>query len=256
LGAEIESLADQYTGSEPNIYPLIREFTRSISQSLEVMSAEISDQTNGAVNPKASEIIERNCRYAQLLLHNLLWFGVGVDLPQETVDVAGTLNTVRKIMASEIRERRDNEDDEAIDIRLEIQPNLPPVLGNRVNLQQIFMNLITNALEAMPTGGILTMRAFQKDTQVCAEVSDSGTGIAPQDLAKIFDLAFSTKQGRERGTGLHIVKSIVDKWDGAIKVVSELGLGTTFRVYLRSVDKILSLGETESHVIISRHINS
>ena len=257
LRHDLEMRSKQYQGPEPNVYRLVRGFIPDIIHELEGVRAEALTERGREISQKAREMIQRNCSYTQLLLHNLLWLGVGVESPQIAVDIEDTLKTVQKIMSSEIRQGCLDEDDadETIEVRIEIEPKILAVLGDPVSLKQVFMNLITNALEAMPGRGILTLRVYQTGRQVFVEISDTGGGIPVKDVAKIFDLAFSTKQGRERGVGLHIVKSIVEKWGGSIDVITELGLGTTFRVCLQSIDYLIPTQGKEYYAITPSHIN-
>lgn len=218
LTKDISVLAKQYNGFEPNITPLIKGFVAAISQMLDNLAIEAKNETN----EKTQKIILRNCKYAQLLLQNLLWLGAGIELPKEKVYVGDVLESVLELMRGEIR----------TEVRLDFQPDLPPVWANRVSLQQVFMNLITNAVEAMSKKGLLTLRTLQSGSEVYIEVGDTGSGISTENLERIFDLAFSTKEGHERGTGLYIVKSIIDKLGGKVKVKSESKIGTTFSICL------------------------
>ncbi len=235
LRDKITHLATEYTGPEPNIYPLVRKFISPLSRELDHINAEARANVHITPGERALTLIRRNCRYAQLLLQNLLWLGVGVDPPCEWVDVGDTLRSVLRILWSEIRV---DDDDEPITVEVDIDPDVVNVWGNRVSLQQVFMNLIINALEAMPGGGYLWLRVFQRGGGVYAEVSDTGSGIPPSQTQQVFDLAFSTKQGRERGTGLHIVKSIINRWGGTIDMTSTVGQGTTFRICLHNLNPI------------------
>ena len=106
---------------------------------------------------------------------------------------------------------------------------IPPVIGDREAVQEIFVNLLQNAIEAMPDGGTLTLRSFKEDHQVNVEVSDTGKGIPGEIREKIFDPFFSTRH-EGVGLGLSIVYRIVREHGGDIKVSSEEGKGSTFRV--------------------------
>jgi PAS domain S-box-containing protein len=136
-------------------------------------------------------------------------------------------------------------------IRIEKQfaDNLRPILGNPLQLHQALLNLCTNAGEAMPDGGRLTLAAhnFMVDAQfagmhsgadagphVLLEVSDTGVGIAPELRERIFEPFFTTKEmGRKNvGMGLSTALSIVKSHHGLILVKSEIGKGSTFQVYL------------------------
>jgi two-component system, NtrC family, sensor kinase len=112
---------------------------------------------------------------------------------------------------------------------------LPPVYGVKVQLVQVFVNLITNACHAMPLGaGRLTLEtAAFGDGRLTVRVIDSGKGITEDNLQRIFEPFFTTKgEGKGTGLGLSIVKNIVEQHRGSIHVHSEVGRGTTFEVVL------------------------
>jgi PAS domain S-box-containing protein len=112
-------------------------------------------------------------------------------------------------------------------------PSLPMVYANPGKLQQVFMNLIINARDAMPRGGELTIATDCEDSSVRVEVSDNGVGISPEHLSKIFDPFFTTKStSRGTGLGLAVTYGIIREHLGKIEVRSVLGRGTSFRVDL------------------------
>jgi signal transduction histidine kinase len=112
--------------------------------------------------------------------------------------------------------------------------HIPPIRGNLHNLEQVFLNLLLNAIQAMPNGGKITIGVREtEDGYVAIEVSDTGVGIKPEALEKIFDPFYTTKPaGRGTGLGLSIVYGIVKKHGGYVEVKSEVNVGTTFTVYL------------------------
>lgn len=116
----------------------------------------------------------------------------------------------------------------------EIDDNLPKINGNRQGLQQVFLNLITNAVQAMPRGGDLTIRASLEDTnRIRIQVQDTGRGISEEHLPHIFDPFFTTKDvGKGTGLGLSVSYGVVRKHGGKIGVKSKVGEGTTFTVVL------------------------
>jgi signal transduction histidine kinase len=124
-----------------------------------------------------------------------------------------------------------------VNVRREFDPDLPTIMANPGQLQQVFMNLIINAHHAMGEGGNLTVRTgMVPDDRVSIEISDTGCGIAPEDVNRIFDPFFTTKEeGKGTGLGLAVSRNIVDNHGGEIGVQSRLGLGTTFRVILPKV---------------------
>jgi signal transduction histidine kinase len=112
--------------------------------------------------------------------------------------------------------------------------NLPAVECIASQLNQVFMNLLVNAAQAIADHGTITIRTATDDRDwVCIAIGDTGAGIAPEHMAKIFDPLFTTKPvGQGTGLGLSLSYSIVSKHGGRIEVESEKGKGTTFRVWL------------------------
>lgn len=107
------------------------------------------------------------------------------------------------------------------------------VFGSVVGLNQIFMNLISNALDAMPNGGTLVVRAAREDGHVHLSIQDTGGGIPPNIADRIFEPFFTTKDvGSGTGLGLHIVKQEVGLHKGSIRVESDAGVGATFHITL------------------------
>jgi PAS domain S-box-containing protein len=123
-------------------------------------------------------------------------------------------------------------------VNLELAEELPPIHGNSGKLQQVFLNLLLNAKEAMPGGGRLRVITLfnRQDKYVAALVNDSGSGIAPEHLKRIYDPFFTTKNvprgGDRRGTGLGLSVSygIIQEHAGKIHVESSIGAGTTFHL--------------------------
>lgn len=113
-------------------------------------------------------------------------------------------------------------------VKTELQ-SVPPVKGDPEALQEVFVNLIQNALDAMPGGGELILRTYMDDGHAVVEVSDSGKGIPEEIREKIFDPFYSTRH-EGVGLGLSIVHRIVREHGGSIRVESQVGRGTTFRL--------------------------
>ena len=118
------------------------------------------------------------------------------------------------------------------DIQLEKNfTSLPPVLAKSEEVQQIFLNLFTNAVQAMEGKGKLTITTQSQNGNVLATISDTGPGIPQEYLSKIYDPFFTTKeQGKGTGLGLNIVHQLVVKYGGQIDVSSSMGKGTTFSI--------------------------
>ncbi|MGE5237679.1 MAG: ATP-binding protein [Chloroflexota bacterium] len=113
----------------------------------------------------------------------------------------------------------------------ELDPSLPMVTADKNQLSQVFVNLILNAIDAMPEGGTLTVKSFLRGGDVVVQFQDTGVGIPQEDLIKIFDPFYTTK---EKGTGLGLAVSynIVKKMNGTLTVESQTGRGTIFTITL------------------------
>jgi signal transduction histidine kinase len=120
-----------------------------------------------------------------------------------------------------------------IQIKTEMDPNLPAIHGNAGKLQQVFLNLILNARDAMLSGGTIELRSWAEGSGARIEVSDTGHGIAPENLHKIYDPFFTTKAARKgTGLGLSVTYGIIQEHGGSIEVFNRRDGGATFRVEL------------------------
>jgi len=116
-----------------------------------------------------------------------------------------------------------------IEVKQEVDPQLPPILVDRRQLQEVLFNLIRNAGQAIQPPGTIWVRGYARDGQVRIEIADTGSGIAPDKLSKIYDPFFTTKEpGKGTGLGLFIVRQIIERNKGRISVESVVGKGTTF----------------------------
>jgi len=120
-------------------------------------------------------------------------------------------------------------------------PGLPPIAGDADYLQQVFINLINNALDAMPSGGSLRIATSSADwgatsnngggAQVVVDVADTGCGMSRETQAHIFEPLYTTKErGKGAGLGLVVVSHVMQEHGGQIEVESEPGQGTRFRL--------------------------
>ena len=122
-----------------------------------------------------------------------------------------------------------------VNLILDVAPSLPAIDANPAQLGQAVGNLIHNALKFTPPGGIVSVRAEQADQTLRIHVSDTGSGIDPADLPRIFErfyVADRARSGRGTGLGLAIVKHVVRAHGGAVEAESKLGHGSTFSITL------------------------
>jgi signal transduction histidine kinase len=141
---------------------------------------------------------------------------------------------INEILRNAVSLERREIEDHGVSLALELGERLPHVLGNRVQLLQVMLNLIRNAIEAAAPDrpGTLRIRSRTDETgDILVSVEDSGTGISKQDVGRIFDPLFTTKP-KGLGIGLSICRSIIEDHDGRLWVLSALGDGSTFFVKL------------------------
>jgi PAS domain S-box-containing protein len=166
-------------------------------------------------------------RKAGAIIENLLRFAhPTTNTTQTPVDLAGVVKGALSMVKHQAKVQN-------IEVQTDLPPGPCPVLGVAGLLEQVFMNLFLNAMHAMPDGGTLTVSAERCGGDLLVRVADTGTGISPEDLDKIFD-PFYTKAppGKGTGLGLSICYSIVDRHKGSIGVESQGGKGSTFTVKL------------------------
>jgi signal transduction histidine kinase len=120
-----------------------------------------------------------------------------------------------------------------IELRHELAEGFPVILGNIGKLQQVLMNLLSNARDAMESrdSKVISVSTREENGKVLLKLADTGSGISPEDLDNIFVSGYTTKPvGKGSGMGLDLVRKIVEEMNGVISVESEVGVGTTFRV--------------------------
>lgn len=167
------------------------------------------------------------------ITHKLLGFARKSDEPDQAVNIGDLLREMVSLSDQKARNAK-------VDISLQIEPGLPPVRATPSVLQQIILNLVNNAVDAMEaqpekSGGQLSLRArcAADGHRVHVAVQDTGPGIPPEIKARIFDPFFTTKPaGKGTGLGLSICYGIVQGLGGSITLDSEVGQGTTFHVLL------------------------
>ncbi|MDI6790780.1 MAG: ATP-binding protein [Thermodesulfobacteriota bacterium] len=165
----------------------------------------------------------RRCRQ---ITHNLLAFARKLEPKMESFGLNNLIEDVIKLVE---REARVND----IIITRNFYHELPPVWTDASQLRQVFLNLVNNAMDAIGRKGEITITTRLGLDSVCAEVADTGHGIAEEDLDKIFLPFFTTKApGKGTGLGLAISYSVIEKLGGRITVNSAEGKGTTFSVCL------------------------
>ncbi|HUJ11752.1 MAG TPA: PAS domain S-box protein [Verrucomicrobiae bacterium] len=134
----------------------------------------------------------------------------------------------------------------SINIRTELH-DVSPIAGNAANLREVLTNLIFNAVDAMPGGGIITIRTRRDDGHVVLEVADTGSGMTEEVRRRCLEPFFTTKGERGTGLGLSMVYGIIQRHDGTIDIQSEIGKGTTFIISLPRCATGSEVPEHEEH---------
>lgn len=189
--------------------------------------------------PQELEIIIAQTDRITKLIQQLLNFARPARMELRQLDLNDLLREVLVLTEHQISKGQ-------IGVETDFQGNLPPIAGDANQLEQAFLNIVINAWHAMPQGGSLTLRtrlasAGDRHRRVGRPstagietiIADTGTGIAPEHMPRIFDPFFSTKGvGKGTGLGLAISRRIVEDHHGSIDVASEVGRGTTFTIWL------------------------
>ncbi len=134
-----------------------------------------------------------------------------------------------------------------VKIEKKVKPDLPKTMIDVSQIQQVFINILLNAIEAMPQGGTLTVSSEIEDKMIAVRFADTGVGIPEENLPKILDPFFTTKeQGKGTGLGLSVSYGIIERHRGKLEVKSKVGKGTTFTVRLPIKEGALEIGEKEN----------
>jgi two-component system NtrC family sensor kinase len=166
---------------------------------------------------------------AREVTHRLLGFARRMEPRLETVEIGQIMEETCSFLEKEAGFK-------GVSLVREVAPGIPRIKTDRAQLQQVFLNLLNNALDAVSAGGHIKMAAGIEDGYLVVSVSDDGPGI-PKDLTeRIFDPFFTTKApGQGTGLGLSISHSIMQKLGGSLTFESELGQGSVFQVRIPKV---------------------
>ena len=203
----------------------------TISACAEALESRVND---GAFND--SEALEDLREYLGLIrseafrcktiTNGLLDFSRTRATAHSLLDLGNVISSAARLLSHQQRGGR-------IDFQIETPADLPPVMGDAGQLQQVIIALATNAVDAMPGGGVLKIISRRNGKSVVVEVSDSGVGIPPENVAKIFEPFFTTKEvGEGTGLGLAVCYGILTEHGGSLDVQSTVGVGTTFTISL------------------------
>jgi signal transduction histidine kinase len=210
--------------------------THDLRSPLTVISGVISFFTSGRLGELSPEqknmvsMMERNTQNLIELVNDLLDASKlesgTIRLEVASIDLRGVLDELRETMELLAKEKE-------IELVETLPADLPPVEADRAKLRRIILNLLSNALKFTRKGGRVEVRVERQESQVRISVSDTGVGIAPEDVARLFDKyeqarSRATRGEKGTGLGLYITRQLVELHGGEIKVESEVGRGSTF----------------------------
>ncbi|NOX38650.1 MAG: HAMP domain-containing protein [Calditrichaeota bacterium] len=195
----------------------------SISSVIQLMKRRLKDPRN----QQEMEAILENINRISRIVRELVDFSRPTSEELQPTDVNRVIQSAVGIMRYDQRAKH-------ITFHVDLDPSLPPLTLVADQLQQVLINILVNALDAMETRGQdLYVRSRRQDRQVIIEVEDTGIGIPEDALSKIFEPFYTTKEvGRGTGLGLTVSYGIIRKFKGDIQVESKVGKGTTFRIIL------------------------
>ena len=193
-----------------------------ISSYIQILQKKLSASSHAQILEKIEAQTDRVAR----IIKNLLNFARN---PSETsfyhVDLKESLQEIISLIEYKLKTLN-------INLELSLSP-LHSILAQGERLQQVFINIILNAIDAMPSGGTLKIDLNQKDNEAIIKIKDTGTGIKDQHLPHIFDPFFTTKgMGKGTGLGLSISYAIIKEHEGHITVESEVNKGSTFTIFI------------------------
>jgi putative nucleotidyltransferase with HDIG domain len=196
-----------------------------ISLNLQLMERLLDQQDTAALKERLRVVAGQEERIAKII-HDLMSFARPTQPKFASSSVAGIVARVLSVLGDRISLTHTQ-------IKNNLAAELPAVMVDPLQIEQVFMNLFINANQAMPKGGEITIEGAPAGNHLEIRVSDTGKGIEPKDLNKIFDPFFTTKkEGEGTGLGLAICHSIVEHNGGFLRVQSLVDRGTTFLVNL------------------------
>jgi len=218
---------------------IAHEINNPLGGILALTALALEDLPQNDRNRENLEEVISQCERCREIVKGLLEFSRQSETGAEPVDINGTLeNTLRLIEMREL----------FLHIKLvkDLDPELPPVTGDRSQLEQVFVNVLMNAVQAMDqrgTLGLVTRRAA--DGYVEVAISDTGCGISASEIDRIFDPFYTSKdRGEGTGLGLSIAYGIVTRHRGQISVESEVGKGSTFTIRLPAAPEFTAVSQT------------
>jgi two-component system NtrC family sensor kinase len=210
------------------------EVNNPLGAILALTGLTVEDMPDSAPNRENLEEVMRQTERCRDIVRGLLEFSRQSEVHTELVDLNKVLGDTLSLVAKQSLFFN-------IHVALNLEPELPPVLADRSQFQQVFMNILMNAVQAMDERGEITIvtRYEAAARLVAVTISDTGKGIPPEQIGRIFDPFFSTKEsGKGTGLGLSIAYGIVTTHGGTISVESQVGKGSAFTIRMPAAEGV------------------
>ncbi len=188
---------------------------------------------------KVTQSIVQSVDRCSVITHRLLGFARRMDVEYEELDINEVINDVFGFLDQLALHRN-------IKIERKLDDSLPKISSDRGQLQQVFLNILSNAYAAVDEGGSVCVESYPKgEENICIAIKDDGKGMSKEEMSRIFEPFFTTKIGYGTGLGLPITYGIVNKLGGKISVDSEEGIGSTFTICLPLKSKSIKIENNE-----------
>jgi len=225
-----------------SIGELVDSVAHEINTPIGIISAHadsiLLQENNTSVHKEELEIIKKQTKRVSEYTKSLLNFSKRISFNPEKVDVVDLINESLYLLQPRFREKK-----------IEIVKKIPgagiEILGDRRQLEQVLINIFNNAIDSLIPNGKIIIEVKEKNIlhskffhdqlteSVLISITDNGTGINKENIDKIFDPFYSTKEKNGTGLGLSITKSIIQRHKGKIEVTSDVGKGTTFNLIIQ-----------------------
>jgi two-component system sensor histidine kinase BaeS len=229
--ASFNDMAERLESADEQRRRLLGDLSHELRTPLTVVRGEIEAMLDGVHQPDADqlEVLMGEVGVMERLLDDLRTLSLleagRLELHPEPTDVAALVEDV-----AEAHRRR--ADELGVVVELDLDRTVGELVIDPVRVREVLSNLVVNALRAMPDGGALTIRTVRNGREAAVEVVDSGVGIAPEELDRVFDRFHKGSTSRGSGLGLTISRDLVHAHGGEITMDSTPGEGTTVRVEL------------------------
>jgi len=202
----------------------IRNPLNAISMGLQRLKVEFQPTDDQEQYSRVTELMLGEVHRLNSIVEQFLSLARPLEIKPEALRIQDVLNDLATLVEGEAHQSK-------VQIRVVALPTLPPLKADREYLRQTLLNLILNGLQAMPDGGTLTLEAKTSKHNCLISVTDTGTGIAPENQPRIFEPYFTTK-AKGTGLGLAISRRIIEAHRGTITVFSEPGQGCRVQISL------------------------